>query len=149
MQLNWTYQHFDELTTSALYRIIQLRIEVFSVEQNCIYQDLDGKDQSGWHLCGWDGDTLAAYCRILPAGISYDHPSIGRVVTAVSHRKGGYGRQLMQIAIDKTIEQFGDPCIKISAQLYLKAFYESLGFTTQGEPYLEDGIPHIAMLTAC
>ncbi len=145
MELNWTYQHFNELTVHELYAILQLRSEVFAVEQNCVYQDLDNKDQSSFHLCGWDENTLVAYCRILPAGVSYEHPSIGRVVSSPKYRRGGYGRQLMQRAIAKTIEQFNDPVIKISAQLYLKSFYESLGFRQISDTYLEDDIPHIAM----
>ena len=145
MQLNWTYKSFDELTAAELYSILQLRTEVFSVEQNCVYQDMDGKDQAAFHLCGWAGADLAAYCRILPSGISYSHPSIGRVVTSPAYRKGGYGRELMQYAITKTIIQFGDPVIIISAQLYLQNFYQSLGFVKTSEPYLEDGIPHIKM----
>lgn len=145
MEINWTFKKFDELTVAELYTILQLRIEVFAVEQNCVYQDADGKDQSAYHLCGWDNDSLAAYCRILPAGISYHHPSIGRVVTAKAYRRGGYGKQLMQVAIAKTIKQFNDPIIILSAQLYLKKFYESLGFVQTSEQYMEDGIPHIKM----
>lgn len=146
MELNWTCKSFDALSGAEMYAMLQLRNEVFVVEQNCVYQDADDKDQSAFHLCGWDGNALAAHCRILPAGVSYpDHPSIGRVVTSPQYRKGGHGRRLMQIAIQKTIEQFGDPVIIISAQLYLKAFYTSLGFTQTSDEYLEDGIPHIKM----
>ena len=145
MELAWTYKAFNELTPDELYAILQLRIEVFSVEQNCVYQDADGKDQDSFHLCGWDGKQLAAYCRLLPGGLSYDHPSIGRVVTAYHYRKGGHGRLMMQHAITKTMEIFNDPIIIISAQFYLKAFYESLGFQQVSEVYLEDNIPHIKM----
>lgn len=145
MELNWNCKHFDELTVQELYSIMQLRNEVFSVEQNCVYQDADNKDQPAFHLCGWGGTRLAAYCRILPAGVSYEHPSIGRVVTSPQYRRDGYGRQLMQRAITKTIEQFNNPIIKISAQAYLKGFYESLGFKQISDTYLEDDIPHIAM----
>lgn len=145
MQLNWTYKSFNELTVYELYAILQLRNEVFSVEQNCVYQDADNKDQPAYHLCGWNGNTLAAYCRILPKGISYTHPSIGRVVTSPQYRKGGYGREMMLLAVKKTIEQFNDDIIIISAQLYLKKFYESIGFVQISEEYREDGIPHIKM----
>jgi len=145
MELSWTYQFFNELTPYQLYAIMQLRIEVFSVEQNCVYQDADGKDQYSFHLCGWNGDKLVAYSRILPPGLSYDHPSIGRVVTSPHYRKGGHGRTLMQKAITKTVEQFNDPVIIIGAQLYLKAFYGSLGFEQISDVYLEDNIPHIKM----
>ncbi len=145
MQLHWIYKTFEELTVTELYAILQLRMEVFSVEQNCVYQDADGKDQAAFHLCGWAGNHLAAYCRILPAGVSYHHPSIGRVVTSPQYRKGGFGRQLMSLAIEKTIRQFADPVIIISAQQYLTRFYQSVGFLQVSEPYLEDGIPHIRM----
>lgn len=145
MKLSWLYKRFEELTVTELYAIMQLRNEVFSVEQNCVYQDADDKDQPAYHLCGWHENKLAAYCRILPAGISYDHPSIGRVVTSPQHRKGGYGKTLMQLAVKKTIEQFDDSVIIISAQLYLKNFYESIGFVQISDGYLEDGIPHIKM----
>jgi len=145
MQLHWVYKNFGELSVDELYAILQLRNEVFSVEQNCVYQDADDKDQPAYHLCGWDGNKLAAYCRILPKGISYGHPSIGRVVTSPQYRKGGYGREMMQLAVRKTIEQFNDPVIIISAQLYLQQFYESIGFVQVSDTYMEDGIPHIKM----
>ena len=145
MELNWIYKHFDELTVHELYDILQLRIAVFAVEQNCIYQDADGKDQQCYHLTGWDGGQLVAYCRIVPPGLSYTYPSIGRVVSSPGYRKGGYGRQLMQRAIESTVSQFNNVPIVISAQLYLKKFYESFGFKQQDEGYLEDGIPHIKM----
>ena len=145
MQLNWVYKSFDELSVAELYAILQLRNEVFSVEQHCVYQDADDKDQPAFHLCGWDGNRLAAYCRILPKGISYEHPSIGRVVTSPQYRKGGFGRALMQLAVIKTIGQFNDPVIVISAQLYLQKFYESMGFAQVSDTYMEDGIPHIRM----
>jgi len=145
MELNWTLKKFNELSPAELYAILQLRIEVFSVEQHCVYQDADGKDQPAYHLCGWNGEALAAYCRLLPAGISYQHPSIGRVVISPQYRKGGFGRQLMTLGIEITMAQFQDDIIIISAQQYLWNFYQSLGFSPISEPYLEDGIPHIRM----
>jgi ElaA protein len=145
MQLNWVCKSFNELTVDELYKILQLRNEVFSVEQNCVYQDADDKDQQALHFCGWHENKLAAYCRILPKGISYAHPSIGRVVTSPQYRKGGYGREMMQLAIKKAIEEFNDPVIIISAQLYLKNFYNSIGFVQISDEYMEDGIPHIKM----
>lgn len=145
MQLNWVYKSFGELSVAELYAILQLRNEVFSVEQHCVYQDADDKDQPAYHLCGWDGSRLAAYCRILPKDISYAHPSIGRVVTSPQYRKAGYGRALMQLAVIKTMAQFNDPVIVISAQLYLQNFYESIGFLQVSDTYMEDGIPHIQM----
>ncbi len=146
MEINWTYKYFTELTVAELYCILQLRSEVFVVEQNCVYLDLDGKDINSLHLCGWLHKQLVAYCRILPPGESYEQPSIGRVVTNPAHRKGGHGRQLMQRAIQKTYELYNSKQIKIGAQEYLFNFYNDLGFKQVGEPYLEDGIPHIYML---
>jgi len=145
MELTWTYKHFDELSAAELYAILQLRNDVFVVEQNCVYQDADCKDLQCWHLAGWNGTDLVVYCRLLPAGLSYSHPSIGRVLSNINFRKGGYGRELMQKAVIKTIEQFADPIIIISAQLYLQKFYESIGFVKDSDTYLEDDIPHIRM----
>jgi ElaA protein len=147
MELNWTYKYFDELTAAELYAVMQLRNEVFVVEQNCPYQDADDKDLQSWHLMGWDGAKLVAYTRIIPPGIAYaDVASIGRVVTAPQSRGTGAGRQLMLLSITKTLEQFNVKTIKIGAQLYLEKFYQSLGFVQCGPGYLEDDIPHIPML---
>jgi ElaA protein len=146
MSINWVFKSFDELTTAELYAIIELRNRVFVVEQNCPYQDADYKDQKSFHLMGWKDDELAAYTRIIPQGISYNEASIGRVVTSPDHRGSGIGRQLMQRSIDKAFNQFHCTAIKIGAQVYLKQFYESLGFVQASEEYLEDGIPHIDML---
>ena len=146
MQLNWTYKKFDALTAKELYAIMQLRNEVFVVEQNCVYQDADGKDQGSFHLVGWDGDKLAAYCRIIPPGISYPECSIGRVVSSPLYRRSGTGRTLMKTGIEKAFNEFKGYSIKIGAQLYLKDFYTSFGFIQSGDQYLEDGIPHIEML---
>jgi ElaA protein len=145
MQLNWVFKRFDELSVAELYAIMQLRNEVFVVEQNCVYQDADGKDQQSMHLCGWDGGNLAAYTRIIPPGLSYAEASIGRVVTAPAYRKTGAGRKLMEESIKNTLNVFDCSSIKIGAQVYLTKFYQSLGFTQSSNEYLEDGIPHIEM----
>ncbi len=146
MSLNWIYKKFEELTVEELYLIMQLRNEVFVVEQNCPYQDADNKDQQSFHLAGWDSEKLVAYVRIIPPGICYTEPSIGRVVTSPAYRGTGAGRELMNNAIEKTLTQFNARAIKIGAQLYLKKFYESLGFNKSSDEYLEDNIPHIEML---
>jgi ElaA protein len=146
--MNWILKKFEDLTPHELYAIIQLRNEVFVVEQNCAYQDADNKDQESWHLMGWQGDLLAAYTRILPPGITYDQPSIGRVVTSPAIRKTGIGKQLMKKSIESVEKLFGKTPIQIGAQLYLKEFYESLGFQQSSEIYLEDGIEHIEMIKA-
>ena len=145
-QLVWTLKKFTDLSTTELYSILQLRNEVFVVEQNCPYQDADDKDQKSLHFMGWDGATLVAYTRIIPQGISYPEASIGRVVTSPKYRGSGAGRELMQRSIEHTYDSFNCTQIKIGAQVYLKAFYEALGFVQCSEPYLEDNIPHIEML---
>lgn len=142
----WVYKSFNELTPLELYAILNLRSEVFVVEQNCVYLDTDDKDQLSFHLSGWNNNDLVAYARILPPGLAFEEASIGRVVTNPLYRKTGAGRELMQLAIEKTITQFDVSSIKIGAQLYLLSFYESLGFQISGPQYMEDGIPHIEML---
>jgi len=146
MQLNWILKKFDDLTAAELYAIMQLRNEVFVVEQNCAYQDADGKDQKSYHFMGWDKKKLAAYTRIIPKGISYTEASIGRVVTSPQYRRTGLGKELMELCISNTFNLFNCNEIKIGAQLYLKTFYEDLGFLQCSEEYLEDNIPHIEML---
>ena len=147
MNITWYYKHFNNLTTKELYQILQLRNEVFIVEQNCPFQDLDDKDFKCFHLIGLDtaSQKVMAYTRIVPAGASYQEASIGRVVTSPQVRGGGVGRELMLKSIELLEELFGGVTIKIGAQYYLKKFYESLGFQQFGEIYLEDGIEHILM----
>lgn len=145
MQLNWTFKNFDELTAAELYLIMQLRSEVFVVEQNCVYQDADGKDVQSWHLCGWKEDELVAYSRIIPQGISYAEASIGRVLIRQVYRSAGIGKMLMQQGIRHCYKQFNCTEIKIGAQVYLTGFYKSLGFLPCSAQYLEDGIPHLEM----
>ncbi|MCW3090461.1 MAG: family N-acetyltransferase [Ferruginibacter sp.] len=145
MTLDWKFSSFDELTAVELYAILRLRNEVFVVEQNCVYQDADNKDESSYHISAWDGHTLAAYCRVLPPGLSYTEASIGRVVTAFNYRNTGSGRELMKKAVNFTRDHFGCKEITISAQLYLEKFYESIGFKKVSSTYLEDNIPHIKM----
>ncbi len=144
--MKWEVKKFSDLTVYELYSILQLRSEVFVVEQNCVYQDMDNKDKLSFHVMCWQDDTLLATARIIPAGISYTEPSIGRVVTSKITRGNGTGRTLMNIAIEKTIELYGATDIKIGAQLYLNKFYSSLGFIQTSDVYLEDGIEHIEML---
>ena len=145
--MNWICKKFDELTPHELYAILQLRNIVFAVEQNCVYPDLDDKDQSCWHMMGWETNKLIAYTRLVPPGISYPAlPAIGRVVTAPTARKNGVGKELMKISIAKTRKLFGNLSIKIGAQVYLKKFYESFGFMQTSDIYDEDGIDHIEMI---
>ena len=144
--LRWQLKHFDELTPHELYAILRLRGEVFVVEQTCPYLDPDGKDVYCHHLLGYAGEELAAYARIVPAGISYSEASIGRVITSFAQRRTGAGKELMKEAIAATEKLFGRVPIRIGAQAYLKQFYEGFGFEDLNEPYLEDGIPHLIML---
>src|SRR5215831_611921 len=144
----WIYKAFKELTPLQLYSILQLRNEVFVVEQQCIFQDADNKDQNSWHVMGWTGNQLIAYTRLVPEGIAYKESSIGRVVTSPKMRKLGLGRKLMLESIEILYKIWGKKAIKIGAQLYLKNFYESLGFQQTSAIYLEDGIEHIEMLLA-
>jgi ElaA protein len=137
---------FDELTPYELYAILQLRNAVFVVEQACVFQDADDKDQGSYHFMGFADGILVAYTRLLPPGLGYEYASIGRVVTAPAVRRYGIGKKLMQQSIEAVYKLFGTGPIKIGAQLYLKNFYESFGFIQIGEPYLEDGIKHIYML---
>lgn len=147
MNISWKLKSFEELSNTELYTILRLRAEVFIVEQNCPYLDLDGKDQSSFHLMGMnDKQELAAYARLLPAGLGFNEVSIGRVLSSSAARGGGAGMELMQTAIQHIHKKFGEVPIRIGAQLYLKKFYERLGFVQVSEMYLEDDIEHIEML---
>lgn len=146
--ITFTCKPFSELTVYELYDLLQLRQLVFAVEQNCVYLDLDGKDTYGLHCLGKnDQQQLVAYTRLLPIDVSYPgYLSIGRVVTSPKARGGGLGRQLMEYSIAQLKVHFGQQPIKIGAQTYLLDFYKSMGFETEGEPYLEDGIEHVEMI---
>jgi ElaA protein len=145
--LRWNVAPFTELTVHELYDVLALRQLVFSVEQKCAYLDCDGKDQASHHLLGREpSGRLVAYARLVPAGITFDEPSIGRVVNHPDVRRSGVGKELMREAIERALAMFGARPIRIGAQLYLKRFYEELGFVVTGDIYDEDGIPHVHML---
>lgn len=147
MKIHWEITRFEDLSPAKLYRILQLRAEVFVVEQNCPYLDADGKDPKSFHVMGFnEKKEMVAYCRILPENISYSEISIGRVLTSSQARGTGAGKQLMARALEEIELLFGSVPVKIGAQLYLKKFYESFGFKFTSEEYMEDGIPHIEML---
>ncbi|MGZ8511455.1 MAG: GNAT family N-acetyltransferase [Chitinophagaceae bacterium] len=131
---------------NELYAILRLRTEVFVVEQNCVFQDMDNKDQQCFHLMCWQDEMLLAYTRLVPPGLSYKEPSIGRVVTSPAVRGNGTGKLLMEKSIEEIIHLYGKTAIRIGAQLYLKKFYESLGFSQASDIYDEDGIDHIEMM---
>jgi ElaA protein len=143
--ITWYSKQFGDLTPLELYAILQLRTEVFVVEQNCVFQDMDGKDHYCHHIMGWNNDKIIATARIVPPGITYGFPSIGRVVTSPSVRGKNAGRELMNKSIDELTRLYGNSIIRIGAQLYLKKFYESFGFEQSGPVYDEDGIDHIQM----
>ncbi|WP_316770269.1 GNAT family N-acetyltransferase [Pedobacter frigiditerrae] len=146
MELTWIYKSFDELTTNELYAILQLRSEVFVVEQNCVYQDVDGKDKKSFHLMAWQGDELVAYNRLVAPGVSFPEASIGRVITSPRYRGLGIGITLLEKSISHILETYATHKIRIGAQLYLKKFYEGFGFVAEGEEFLEDGILHVEMI---
>lgn len=173
--LQWQWLRFDQLSREQLYALLRLRSEVFVVEQDCVFQDMDGLDDQAMHLLGVRvavdsaqgreepakraGNTqqsrpppilttteLVAYVRCFPAGLTFDEASIGRVVTRQSARGGGLGHVLMTEAIRALVAQWGSQPIRIGAQAHLKSFYEHHGFADAGKPYVEDGIPHLEMV---
>jgi ElaA protein len=137
---------FDELTIHELYQILRLRSEVFVVEQDCVYQDVDNKDQKALHVIGLKGDEVVAYTRVFKPGDYFDNVSIGRVVVRQDQRKYGLGKKIMLATMAAIDQRFPNKPIEISAQSYLLRFYTELGFSAFGEEYLEDGIPHRRML---
>lgn len=146
MNLSHRVKAFHELTVDELYAILKLRSEVFVVEQNCVFLDMDDKDQKCYHVMVFLDNQLVGYSRLVPAGVSYAELSIGRVITAPSVRGTGLGKTVMELAIQNCEKYFGRGPIRIGAQTYALGFYESLGFVAQGETYDEDGIEHIEMV---
>lgn len=144
--IEWQWRRFEDLAIKQLYEIIAAREAVFIVEQNCPYQDVDGIDRHAQHLAGWSDGKLAAYCRVVDAGIKYPEPSIGRVLTTAEFRGQQLGKELLSRAIEKIERDTPRTGIRISAQLYLKRFYKEFGFEQVSETYMEDDIPHIEML---
>jgi ElaA protein len=144
--LTWQWLPFDALSRDQLYGLLRLRSEVFVVEQNCVFQDMDGLDDQAMHLLGGRASALIAYVRCFPAGVTFDEASIGRVVTRQSARGGGLGQVLMAEAIRALVAEWGAQPIRIGAQAHLKDFYQRHGFVDVGKPYVEDGIPHLEMV---
>lgn len=137
---------FEQLTKQELYNLLQLRSEIFVVEQDCVYQDLDGKDEKSLHVLGFKNEKIIAYTRVFKPGDYFEEASIGRVVVAKNERQHKYGYDIMEASIETIKSHFKTDKIKISAQCYLSKFYTNLGFKNIGETYLEDGIPHVAMI---
>ena len=142
----WKYVAFDELTLRELYELLQLRTEVFTVEQNCVFQDIDGADDQAMHLLGTQNNQLVAYARCFPAGVKFAEASIGRVVTRSLARGSGLGHLLIQQAVSSVCALWGPQPIRIGAQARLKAYYSGHGFVDVGVPYVEDGIDHLEMV---
>ena len=151
MTENWTWRKFEELSLFEFHRIIRARQKVFIVEQDCIYEDADDYDVSAWHLSNWHKDkngelVLAAYLRVLPAKMKYPEVTFGRVLVSKDYRGTGLGKRLVATAIKNIEAEFSTHTIRISAQAYLKNFYQNFGFQQCKEPYDEDGILHVEML---
>ena len=149
MKLDWSLKAFDELSPRELYEVLRLRSEVFVVEQDCPYLDADGKDlvPGARHLLGRDAQgELAAYLRLLPAGVSYDEASFGRVVTSPRHRGQGLGDEMVQVALQRMAELWPGQPVRIGAQAHLTGYYGKHGFVVDSDEYDEDGIPHREML---
>lgn len=142
---NWKLKTFDQLTTTEMYNLLSLRTAVFVVEQNCPYQELDGKDQVAQHL--WlenEAGEVVALCRLLPQGISFAEASIGRVLVNPAYRGENWGRALVKAALE-VLQQAGEDAVTIEAQYYLRDFYRGFGFVENSEPFDEDGIKHVNM----
>jgi ElaA protein len=145
--VSFYYKTFEELTTVELHDILALRSEVFVVEQNCVYQDIDGKDLFSVHIIGKEKGKTIAYARFLKKGISYsDYSSVGRVVVSIEKRGEQLGHKLVKFSIKTALKLYPKDSLKISAQAHLQKFYEEHNFKRIGEEYLEDGIPHVGMI---
>ncbi len=144
--MEWRFAPFDELTPREVHDLFQARAAAFVVEQNCVFQDMDGADPQCWHLIGKRSGVLVAYCRLVPPGTKFAEPSIGRVVTTSAVRGSGCGKELTREALKRAERLWPGRAIRIGAQRHLERFYVAFGFAAASEPYDEDGIPHIEML---
>lgn len=148
--MQWQWSSFDNLSTADLYAVLEKRQQVFILEQQCLYPDIDAIDRRAYHLLGWQerngARELVAYLRCIEPGVKYREASLGRVLSAPSVRGAGIGKQLLEEGIRRIERQFPGHRIRISAQQYLERFYVGLGFRTMSEPYSEDGIAHVEML---
>ena len=144
--MNWQIKKFSELSSYEIYEMLKSRSEVFVVEQNCPFQDCDDKDKNSYHLFLEENESIVAYLRILPKGLSFDEISIGRVLVKKEHRNKGLAREMMLNAISFIENELNENSIRISAQSYLLDFYKSLGFKVVSDLYYEDNIPHVEMV---
>lgn len=143
--MDWNTYHFDELTARKLYEFLKLRVDVFIVEQDCPYPELDNLDQESIHLAYTENGRTLAYARLVPGGVKYDLPSIGRVIVHPNARSRGLAKQLLEKSIEYILTEWEADEIQLQGQVYLKGFYESFGFVPISEEYDEDGIPHLDM----
>ena len=148
MTPRWSWHAWAGLTPDVLYAFLRLRSAIFVVEQNCVFPEMDGRDPLCEHLCGWRGDELVAYLRLVPPGIRTPEVALGRVVVAAGVRGTGLGRAAMREGLARCALRFPGQPVKVSAQAHLEPFYASLGFVTVGAPYDEDGILHVDMVKA-
>lgn len=146
--IEWQWSDLEQFTPRQLYAVAAARIEVFVVEQNCVYQELDGLDLGARHLTGWSGGNVAAYLRVLGPDTRFAEPSIGRIITTRPFRGTGVGRKLVALGLEEAERLYPAQAIRISAQAHLQRFYGEFGFVTDSAEYLEDGIPHVEMLRA-
>ena len=144
--IDWRFARFEDLSPREIHDLYQLRAAVFVVEQECAFQDLDGADVESRHLLGYRGHDLVAYSRLVPPGVKYEEPSIGRIITAHAVRRTGLGRTLVRESLARAGELWPGRAIRIGAQQRLEHFYREFGFETASAPYDEDGIPHVEML---
>lgn len=144
--IEWQWSTLEEFTPVQLYAVAAARIEVFVVEQNCVYQELDGLDLAARHLTGWSSGKVAAYLRVLGPQTRFTEPSIGRIITTREFRGTGIGRTLVASGVEEAERLYPGQALRISAQAHLQRFYSAFGFVTDSEQYLEDGIPHVEML---
>ena len=144
--ITWQWCRLDELTSTQSYRLFAVRSAVFVMEQNCVYQDMDGLDIEALHLIGWSGSEVAACLRLLAPGTKYAEASIGRVLTAAAFRGTGIGRDMLALAIQRIDREYPSQPTRIGAQAHLQKFYGEFGFQTISDTFLEDGIPHVEML---
>jgi len=147
--LRWQWHSWATLPPDVLYAFLKLRSDIFVVEQNCVFSDMDGIDKHCEHLCGFDENgALQVYLRLLPPGVKFAECSLGRLVTARAARRGGLARTAIQHGLSRLREKYPGHTVRIGGQRYMEAFYTSVGFVATGEPYLEDGIPHVDMVMA-
>lgn len=146
MKLDWRWYAWAELPPDVLHAFLKLRSDIFVVEQNCVFSDMDGRDPACEHLCGFSGDELIAYLRLVPPGLKSPEAALGRLVVLKTQRGHGHARRAIEIGLLRCTERYPGITVRIQAQSHLAGFYGSMGFTQTGAEYLEDGIPHVDML---